>query len=169
MFTSEVTELQAAKNLAEGDCRLIAPVGDSNFRHIVNEMIGVHLPEVDMSELYRQSFIKRRKAIEAATSGNRWECLEFTGIRFMDIFLQYGEKKGLFTDQVKKDQFADAVVFEQIKRRALADVPIFIYSKDRDFEKIGRDTEHIGYAASLRVLLILLRMNDNVPETKRFD
>ena len=168
LFTSEVTKIEAAKNLAEIDCKIIAPVENPNFRYLLNEMIDVHLPEVDMDELYRQLFIRRSEAIEAATSGGHWECLELTNICLMDIFTQYGQKKGLFADQAKKHQFADAVVFEQIKRRASADFPMFIYSKDKDFERVGRETENIEYAASLPELLALLRMDDNVPETKGF-
>ena len=36
-------------------------------------------------------------------------------------------------DQTKRSQFADAVVFEQLKRTATSDVPIVIFLRDKGF------------------------------------
>ena len=166
LFTSEVTRIEAAKNLAEDNCKQIAPVKNQEFRKLAKEMIDAHIPDIDMSELYQRTYKRHRQEIEAATSRGRWECLEHSNIQLMDIFSQYGQKQGLFADQTKKYQFADAIVFEQIKRRASTDFPIFIFSRDKDFEKVCRETENIKHAASLPVLFELLGIDDKVPETE---
>ena len=166
LFTSEVTRIEAAKNLVEDKCKRLAPVENQEFRKLAKEMIDVHIPDIDMCELYQRTYKRHRQEIEAATSRGRWECLEHTNIQLMDIFSQYGLKQGLFADQTKKYQFADAIVFEQIKRRASTDFPIFIFSRDKDFEKVCRETENIKHAASLPVLFELLGIDDKVPESE---
>ena len=164
LFTSEVTRIEAAKNLAENDCELIACVVDPKFRNTVNEMIGVHLPDANTKELYQEAYKRHLGAIETATSGKNWECLKFSNTHLEDIFLQYGQKQGLFADHTKKHQFADAVVFEQIKREATADSPVVIYSRDKDFVQVGREIENIEYAGSLPDLVKLFGMDHKVPE-----
>ena len=166
LFTSEVTRTEAAKNLAEDKCKRLAPVENQEFRKLAKEMIDIHIPDIDMSNLYQQTYCRCLQEIEADTSGGNWECLGFSNIQFMDIFSQYGQKQGLFTEQTKKHQFADSVVFEQIKRRASTDFPIFIYSGDKDFEKVCRETENIKHAASLPDLFELLGIDDKVPEAE---
>ena len=88
------------------------------------------------------------------------------GVHLSDIFSQYGEKRGLFSGETKKHQFADAIVFELLQREATADIPVFIYSRDKDFVGVARETENVEYAASWDKLLELLRIDDDVPKAK---
>ena len=164
LLISEITRIEVAKNLAERDCKTLEPVKDKRFRDLVQEMLRVQLPPADIHELYLQAYERYTETVEAATSKDRWECLELGGIHLSDIFAQYGMKHGLFTDETKKHQFADAVVFEQLKRAATADMPVFIFSRDKDFEGVARETEHIELAKTWNELFELLGMNNDVPE-----
>ena len=107
--------------------------------------------------------------IEGLTSGGNWECLKSDGSALTDVFLQYGEKRGLFSGETKKHQFADAIVFELLKREATAEMPVFIYSRDKDFEGVAIETENFQYANSLGDLFSLcgFLMDRNVPEVER--
>ena len=62
---------------------------------------------------------------------------------------------GLFSGETKKHQFADAVVFELLKQEATVDLPVFIYSRDNDFEGVANETENFRYANSLGDLFSL--------------
>ena len=74
-------------------------------------MMNVHLPSVEIPALHLKAYQEYKKAVETETSGENWECLDMDGIQILDIFSQYGEKRGLFSEQTKKYQFADAIVF----------------------------------------------------------
>ena len=164
LLISEITRFEVAKNLAERDCKEILPVNKNRFRRVVNEMLNVQLQQVDMTELYLQAYSRYLELIEKGTSWGRWECLELSGIDLLDIFAQYGSKKGLFADETKKHQFADAVVFEQLKRKADASMPVFIFSRDKDFEGVARESENIKLAKTWEDLFQLLGMSHDVPE-----
>lgn len=166
LLTSEVARIEAAKNLAEYDCKEIDRVGDSKFRSLVNEMIHVQLPDVSVSELYHKAFERHAETIKAVTSGGRWKCLDISNIDLMNVFAQYGRKEGLFSCQTKKRQFADAIMLEQIKHAAKPCMPICIYSRDKDFEIVGKETDNVEYAASLPDLFELLGMEGNASETR---
>ena len=69
-------------------------------------------------------------------------------------------------DQTKRSQFADAVVSEQLKRTATSDVPIVIFSRDKNFATVANNTPNTEFASELPELLELLGMKDNVDEEK---
>ena len=168
LLTTDITRIEVAKNLAEKDCEIIGPVQKEEFRERMKEMLDVSLPTADMEELYKQAYERHMKDIEDETSVYSWVCLESGRIDLSDIFSQYGEKRGLFTDGVKRHQFADAIVFELLKYEATADMPVFILSHDNDFARVARETENFEYAKTLNDLLDLLRMDDDVPEVRDF-
>ena len=168
LLTTDITRIEVAKNLAEADCKLISPLGNHRFRERVKKMTKVSLPPFDMSTLYLEAYQRHKKAIEMETSGENWECLNIGGIQIIDIFSQYGEKRGLFSHRTKKHQFADAIVFEQIKRKATTDAPVLIYSRDKDFDTPAQETENVGYANNFTDLLDLLEMHQDIPDVQGF-
>ena len=168
LLITEITRIEVAKNLAEADCRVISPLGDHRFRESVRQITKVSLPPVDMPTLYLEAYRRHKKAVEIGTSGHNWECLNIGGIQILDIFSQYGEKHGLFSEGTKKHQFADAIVFEQIKRKASSDTPLLIYSRDKDFEAAAQKTENVNYANEWTDLLNLLEMHQDIPDVQGF-
>ena len=131
-------------------------------------MMKVSLPRVDLPTLYLEAYQRHKKAVEIMTSGENWKCLDMGGIQILDIFSQYGEKRGLFSHRTKKHQFADATVFEQIKREATSDTQVVIYSKDKDFEASAQEAENVNYANNWTDLLNLLEMHQDIPDVQGF-
>ena len=168
LLTADITRIEVAKNLAEKDCEIIGPIGGVKFRERMKKMLNIPLPKVDMRELFLQAYGRHTENVECKTSGDRWDCLKSDEVVLSGIFLQYGEKRGVFSEETKKQQFADAVVFELLKNEAADDMPVFIYSRDKDFEKVARETDNFEYASSLSDLLKLLRleMDDDVHEAE---
>ena len=168
LLTTDITRIEVAKNLAESDCKLISPIENHRVRERVRKMLKVSLPPVDMPTLYLEAYQGHKKAVEMETSGHNWECLNIGGIQILDVFSQYGEKRGLFFEETKKHQFADAIVFEQIKRKAASDTPVLIFSRDKDFESAARETENVDYADEWMDLLDLLKVHEDIPEVQGF-
>ena len=168
LLTTDITRIEVSKNLAEADCKVISPLLNDRSRERVRQMMKVSLPRVDLPILYLEAYQRHKKAVEITTSGKNWECLDTDGIQILDIFSQYGEKRGLFSDRTKKHQFADAIVFEQIKRKATSDTPVLIYSKDKDFEAAAQETENVDYANNWTDLLNLLEMHQDIPDVQGF-
>lgn len=168
LLTTDVTRIEVAKNLAEKDLEIISPIEKKAFRERVKQMLDIPLSNVNMRQLYLQAYQRHMEDIEEKTTGRCWELLTSDGINLPDIFFQYGEKSGLFSGQTKKHQFADAVVFELLKQRALVDFPVFIYSRDNDFEGVSKETENFRYANSLGDLFGLFGfgMERIVPEVQ---
>ena len=131
-------------------------------------MMKVSLPQVDLPTLYLETYQRHKKAVEIATSRENWECLDTGGIQPLDIFSQYGEKRGLFSEQTKKHQFADAIVFEKIKRKATSDTPVLIYSKDKDFEVAAKETENVDHIDNWTDLLNFLEMHQDISDVEGF-
>ena len=168
LLTTDITRIEVAKNLAEADCKVILPIRNDRFRELVMNVTNVKLPSVEIPALHLKAFQEYKKAVETETSGQNWECLDMDGIQILDIFAQYGEKRGLFCEQTKKHQFADAIVFEQIKRKASSNTPVLIYSKDKDFDSPAQATENVDYVQNWTDLLSLLGMHQNIQDVQGF-
>ena len=168
LLTTDITRIEVAKNLAEADCKVILPIKNSRLRELVMNMMDVQLPSVEIPAFHLKAFQKYKKAVETETSGQNWECLDMDGIQILDIFAQYGEKRGLFCEQTKKHQFADAIVFEQIKHKASSDTPVLIYSRDKDFDAPAQATENVEYVQNWTDLLNLLGMHQDIQEVQGF-
>ena len=168
LLTTDITRIEVAKNLAEADCEAVSPLLNDRTRERVRQMMKVSLPRVELPTLHLEAYQRHKKAVEITTSGENWECLETGGIQILDIFSQYGEKRGLFSHRTKKHQFADAIGFEQIKRKATGDTPVLIYSRDKDFEAPAQETENVDYANNLTDLLNLLGMHQDIPDVYGF-
>ena len=168
LLTTDITRIEVAKNLAEADCKVISPIENDRFRELVMNMMNVHLPSVEIPALHLKAYQEYKKAVETETSGENWECLDMDGIQILDIFSQYGEKRGLFSEQTKKYQFADVIVFEQIKRKATSDTPVLIYSRDKDFDAAAQETANVNYVQNWTDLLNLLGMHQDIPDVQGF-
>ena len=168
LLTTDITRIEVAKNLAEDDCKIISPIEKVDFRERMKKMLNIPLSRVNMRELFLQAYERHTENVEYETSRNHWDCLKSNETVLSDIFMQYGEKRGLFSSETKKHQFADAIVFELLKNEAANDMPVFIYSRDKDFVEVARETENFEYANSLDELLKLLGlgMNEDVREAE---
>ena len=167
-MTTEITRIETAKNLAEDDFELLSPLDNDRFRERVEELMNVTVPPPDMRALYSKAYERHMEIVEDMTSNHPWECLNIYDTDLSLIFSQYGEKVGLFSDRTKKHQFVDAIVFEQLKRIATTDTPVYIFSKDKDFVDATHTTPNIGHARSWEDLLQLLGMDKDVNEVKGF-
>ena len=74
----------------------------------------------------------------------------------------------MFEEGIKKNQFADAIVFEQIKTQRSDNVPVIILSQDRDFKLASSKEKNIIYMESWGNLLNYLEIEDEAPEMQGF-
>ena len=128
--------------------------------------MNIRLSALDMGTLYLDVYNRRMEEVQTKTTDHPWECLDTSDTDLQEIFSQYGKKRGLFSDGTKKHQFADAIVFERLKRTATPDAPVYIYSKDNDFIVAARDTPIIEHARSWNDLLQLLGTDQGIDEVK---
>ena len=168
LLTTEITRIEVAKNVAEVDRELISRLENVRIREVVRPMMKVSPPPVDMPTPHQEAFRRHKTAVEIGTSGHNWECLNIGDTQILDIFSQYGEKRGLFSEGTKKHQFADAIVFEQIKHKVTSDTPVLIYSKDKDFKATAQETENVDYVDNWTDLLNFLEMHQDIPDVQGF-
>lgn len=72
----------------------------------------------------------------------------------------------MFSDASKRNQFSDAIIFETLKSEASSEVPVCIFSKDKDFESAVQNTQNFKLADSWPALLALFDIDENAIEVK---
>ncbi len=162
LLTTEITRIETAKHLADADFQGIRKICNKKFQERLTRLTGVRIPEHNEVALYRRAYERELERVRTNTSGQPWQCLDITRTELLEIFSQYGHKQGLFSDETKKNQFADAIVFEQLKRTATAHTPVYILSKDKDFETAAQETPHIDLARSWTELLQYLGVERDI-------
>ena len=166
LLTTDITRIETAKILAERDCDIIKPVDNNSFRDRIQDLMDVSLPAPDMRALYLKSYSQHMDTVESATSDDPWENIDISDIDLRGIFSQYGEKRNLFSNETKKHQFADAIVFEKLKCIATPETPVYIYSRDKDFVSVTQETPDMEQAGTWDDLLRLLDVDEDIGEVR---
>ena len=164
LLTTTITQYEFAKKAAEIEYKKIRFIEDEEIRALIHANTDDQIKELGKGELYLKMFEKYYASMVAETSRHSWDCLDSNRIDLNHIFAQYGRKEGMFEEGTKKAQFADAIVFEQMKAVATDEMPVIIFSRDGDFEKVAKEEPHIEHAKSWEELFELLNIEDSVPE-----
>ena len=166
LVTTTLTRQEFARKAAERVLKRIDVIERDDARRWISEVAGVELPSFADGELYEHLFFGFRRIIIDATSGDRWVCLDSAEIDLNAVFDQYGRRTGLFDLRVKKSQYADAIIFEQLKAIACDTVPLIIFAFDDDFTHATDDSRFIRLTKSWEGLLDALGVGEDVPEVR---
>ena len=164
LLTTTITQYEFAKRAAEIEYEKIRFIENEDIRALIHVNTGVQIQELGKGELYLKMFEEFYSLMVTITSLHPWDCLDSNCIDLNSIFAQYGQKKGMFEEGAKKDQFADAIVFEQMKAVATDEMPVIVFSHDGDFEKVAKEEPHIEHVKSWKELFEFLNIEDGVPE-----
>jgi hypothetical protein len=96
------------------------------------------------------------------------KALAIDSIKPSVVFSAHAAGEGFFTGEGKRDQFADAFIFECLKAEASKKEPVIIVSNDCDFEKPVEGQDHISLVKSLPELFKMLGLQVDAPEVDDF-
>ena len=168
LLTTTITQFEFAKNAATNVYEKISCIEDEYSRKLIYDITKMKLPELNKGDIYRQKYEDFHKMIVSKTSRKPWNCLDSNNVDLNLVFSKYGRREGIFEEGAKKNQFADAIVFEQIKNQQSDNVPIVIFSKDKDFKLASSKEENIEHVESWENLLGYLEIEDQVPKMQDF-
>jgi hypothetical protein len=99
----------------------------------------------------------------------RAETLSIDSVKPSIIFEAYAQRKGLFSEDAKKDQFPDAFIFEALKTGAKKNDPLMIISDDKDFVAATVSVENIKLLKSIPDLFAELGLTiEAAPDVEDF-
>lgn len=149
VLTTDLTCQQVAKKHVENDYKVIKEVRRSHFRKIVEEVMGTTLPETTSTELKARLTKRYGRSTDAMFKDLRCKTLAIDNVKPSTVFSAYAADEGFFTGEGKKNQFADAFIFECIKAEAANGEPVIIVSDDGDFDKPVKSENNISLVKSL--------------------
>ena len=149
VLTTDLTCRQVAKKHVENDYKVIKEVRRSHFRKIVKEVMGTTLPETTSTELKARLTKRYSRSTDAMFKDLRCKTLAIDNVKPSTVFSAYTADEGFFTGEGKKNQFADAFIFECIKAEASNGEPVIIVSGDGDFDKPVKSEDDISLVKSL--------------------
>ena len=168
VLTTDLTCQEVVKKHAENDYNVIKEVGRSHFRMIVEEALGVRLPNITKSELEAKLTETYEQSTKAMFKDLRCKTLVIDNVKPSTVFSAYAASEGFFTHEGKKDQFPDAFIFECLKAEATGEGPVIIVSNDGDFDKPVKSEAHISLVKSLPELFETLGLQVDAPEVTDF-
>lgn len=137
------------KSLVDDDYNVIKEVMRSHFRKIVKEVLGTTLPETTSTELKTRLTKRYSRSTDAMFKGLRCKTLAIDNVKPSTVFSAYAAGEGFFTGEGKKNQFADAFIFECLKAEASNEEPVIVVSGDGDFDKPVKSGDDILLVKSL--------------------
>ena len=168
VLTTDLTCWQVAKKRAEEDHDIVKEVGRSRFREIIKEVMGTNLPETTKRELQTKLVKFHVESTKMMFKALGWRTLTIEDVKPSTVFSAYTFGEGFFTDEGKKDQFADAFIFECLKLEASSEEPVIIVSGDGDFDTPVKGEDHISLVKSLPELLETFGLQVDQPEMLDF-
>ena len=168
VLTTDLTCQQVAKKHAENDYGVIKEVRRPHFRRIVKEVLGTTLPETTSAELKAKLTGRYSRSTEAMFKELRCKKLVIDAVEPSTVFSAYIANEGFFTGGGKRNQFADAFIFECLKSEASREEPVIIVSDDKDFIKPVESEAHISLVKSLPDLFEMLGLQIAKSKTADF-
>jgi len=144
ILTTDLTIAEVAKKHAENDYDVIKDAARPHFRDIVQEHLGAKLPKITKAEMKQQISKTYHKKVTEMFDRLKATTLPIDEVKPSTVFDDYSNQKGFFSGDGKKDQFADAFIFEAIKAEASEATPVIIVSEDGDFKKPVAETDQSG-------------------------
>jgi PIN domain len=169
IVTTDLTKMEIAKKHAANDFEVIGHLTKRRVCDLAAEVLGVKLPRIAPADLHRKLLDKYQASVEEMFRSLRAETLSIDSVKPSIVFEAYARKKGLFSDDAKKDQFPDAFIFEVLKSAATRLDPLTIISDDRDFAAVIKEAEHITRLKSIPDLFAKLGLTiEAAPDVEHF-
>ena len=105
LLSTDLTCVEVAKRHAKNDYEVIKGVGQSHFRKVINEVLGVKIPETTNAQLMEtllQSYQKPTRQMFAELDAR---VLEIDNIKPSTVFSAYSGEKGFLRERVKRISF----------------------------------------------------------------
>ncbi|VXB53444.1 PIN domain-containing protein [Brevundimonas sp. G8] len=157
VVTTDHTLIEVAKHFATHDFEALGDVTTAQVRKLVEQHLGVTIPEVKKADLkakIRKGYLDQVNAMMASLKASQ---LSVDDVKASTVLSAYSAGQGFF-DHGKKDQFPDAFIFESLKAQASQDQPIIVVSADKDFTKPSADEPFITLASSWSALFDELKL-----------
>lgn len=167
-LTTDLTITEVAKKHAANDYEVIKDIGRAHFRKIVEQVVGVALPDISKADMKAKLVGRYEASTQAMLAAFGATTLEIDTVKPSIVFASYATGKGFFSGEGKKDQFPDAFIFECLKAEASEETPVIIVSNDGDFDEPVNDFEHISLVKSLAELFTALGLQIDAPEMNDF-
>ena len=164
LLTTEFTRIQVAKNRAEKACNDLKFLSNEKAAKLARDLFSVDIPIIERARMYRVAYDSYLQQITDETSDANWRCVEYNAHIISNVFTEYGQRRGFFSDHVKTGQFADAIIFEMLRPEATVATPVIIFSRDKDFSAVYEYDENIRHVKSWGELIDALGIREDIPE-----
>jgi len=168
VLTTDLTVAEVVKKHTENDYNVLKVVCRPYFRKLISEHVRCDLPKVNMDDLRASILKKYEKEVSTMFKDLNAKNLEIDQVKPSTVFTAYIEKKGLFSCNVKKDQFPDAFILECLKKEASSESPVIIISNDKDFGTSVESVENISIVKTVPELFQMLGLQVEAPEIEKF-
>ena len=123
VVTTDLTKMEIAKKHASNDFEVMGGLTKRRVRDLADEILEIKIPEISLAQLHRRLLEKYKSTVEEMFSSLRAETLSIDSVKLSVVFDAYLYKTGLFGDNIKKDHFPDAFIFETLRATATKDDP----------------------------------------------
>jgi hypothetical protein len=147
VVTTDLTLVEVAKHHTNNDLDVIGDVTSPHVRKLVEQHLGMKLPEIKKADLKKKlgsSYLADVKAMMATLKATE---VSVDSVKPSTVLSAYSTGTGFF-DQGKKDQFPDAFIFETLKSKASKHQIVIIVSADKDYVKPSADEPFITHVNS---------------------
>ena len=144
VVTTDITKAEVVRYYKNKDASKLEPMLDQHFRRLASRHLKIPIPAIERQDLENQLRDIYTERVDRMFALLDAETLYVDDVKPSAVFADYDRGEGLFTTKNKKNQFADAFIFELLKRSASAGTPLLLVAADRDFadpsESIGEIT-----------------------------
>lgn len=168
VLTTDLVMIEACTARARYDLLDIVDLASEHIRKTVKRCLGVNLPVLDRKQLWNVLEEKHRAEVSAIFTALKARQLALDETKPSMIFADYVGVRGFFDDSWHRENFANAFVFDCLKREASEQTPVIIASKDAVFEAPVKSEEHVSLVNSLPALFSALGLEVDRPDILEF-
>ncbi len=140
VLTTDLTIMEVAKKHASNDFTPIAELSRRHVRQLVDEHLGVKIPEKSRDDLHAAIFAKYRKSVADMFKSMQAEIVAIDTVKPFEVFQDYALSKGFFAGEGKRDQFPDAFIFRALLPHGKPDAPLLVVTDDGDYKQPATQT-----------------------------
>lgn len=157
VVSTDLTITEVAKRFGNSDVERLEPLTKPDLSQAAKQLLNMDLPVMDRDDM-RASFFARHLASVKFQLGQRMraEIRSIDSVRPNDVLAHYTRGTGLFSAQVKKDQFPDAFIFAAITEDISSEKQLIIWSSDGDFTQACDQGEHLTQVKTMPQLFEVL-------------
>ena len=122
------------------------------------------LPDAEVTTLWKHLYAHYKKNVTSMFQELDAKVLTADTVTPSEVFNDRSMKQGFFADNVKKDQFPDAFVFECLKQEASNNGPMMIVSNDGDFDGPVRNEVRLSLVKSLGAMFDEIGVETDPPD-----